>query len=98
MSGNGIEENLGWEETQEAAPEPTKDNEFEIIRNAEPPKKAPFTKYPFNALEVGDAFFAPSENPAFKRSAIYSAAKRVAPDKKFSIFTVDGGVQVHRKA
>lgn len=91
-------ESGGWNEEPVtgvvSAPKP---DDFKIIKNAELPGRKPVSKYPFEKMtDVDDAFVVMTKNPQFTRSSIYSAQRRVAPDIKITIRTIDGGIHVQR--
>ncbi len=85
----------GWE--NEPVTDVSKSDGFVIIKNAELPGRKPVSKYPFEKMtDVDDAFVVHTENPQYTRSSIYSAQRRVAPDIKITIRTVEGGIHVQR--
>jgi hypothetical protein len=73
-------------------------SEFKIIRNAKLPGKKPTSQYPFDELQINDAFEVMTDKPDSKRSAIHYAVKRVAPDIKITIRVIEGGLHVQRIA
>ena len=88
----------GWEkEPVTGVTGTSKSDDFKIIKNAELPGRKPVSKYPFEKMtDVDDAFVVNTDSPQYTRSSIYSAQRRVAPDIKITIRTIEGGIHVQR--
>ena len=88
----------GWEnEPVTGVTGVTKSDDFAIIKNAELPGRKPVSKYPFEKMtDVDDAFVVKTGSPQHTRSSIYTAQRRVAPDIKITIRTIEGGIHVQR--
>ena len=79
--------------------------EFKIEKNIErpDPKVGPIPKYPFREMKVGDLFFIPVADVAYRlkagsavRNAALMARVRDKTIGRFSSRMVDGGVRVWR--